>query len=151
MYSSACVIWLYYRQSAILYNHLHASFGCTIDKVQPYVLICMRHLVAGSVDKVQPYSSLPRPPHPHPFSPSLIGLMVSVDVKHHVYLLIHLRVSFGGATDNNINGEHTIQLNSKTLIIPQGAVLLWSWRAHKKYIKLREQYNKQKSLALTVA
>ena len=33
----------------------------------------------------------------------------------------------------------------KTLIIPQGAILLWSWRARKKineYIKLREQYNK---------
>ena len=30
------------------------------------------------------------PPHPHPasFSLSLISLMVSVDVKHHVYLLI---------------------------------------------------------------
>ena len=41
-------------------------------------------------------------------------------------------------------------LNSiqKTLIIPQGAILLWSWRAHKKYIKLREQYNKQKSVLL---
>ena len=34
-----------------------------------------------------------------------------------------------------------IQFNSKTFIIPQGAVLLWSWRAHKKCIKLREQYN----------
>ena len=31
-----------------------------------------------------------------------------------------------------------IQFSSKTLIIPQGAILLWSWRAHKKYIKLRE-------------
>ena len=29
-----------------------------------------------------------------------------------------------------------LQFNSKTLIIPQGAVLLWSWRARKKYIKL---------------
>ena len=43
------------------------------------------------------------------------------------------------------------EFNSKTLIIPQGAVLLWSWWAHKKYIKLRKQYNKQKSLTLTVA
>ena len=37
-----------------------------------------------------------------------------------------------------------IQFNSiqfkKFLIIPQGAILLWSWRARKK--KLREQYNK---------
>ena len=31
---------------------------------------------------------LPPPPYPlPPFSPSLISLMVSVDVKHHVYLL----------------------------------------------------------------
>ena len=31
---------------------------------------------------------LPPPPYPLPsFSPSLISLMVSVDVKHHVYLL----------------------------------------------------------------
>ena len=30
------------------------------------------------------------PPHPHPpFSPSLISLMVSVDVKHHVYSLTY--------------------------------------------------------------
>ena len=36
----------------------------------------------------------------------------------------------------------TIQFNSKTSIISQGAVLLWSWQARKKYIKLREQYNK---------
>ena len=36
--------------------------------------------------------------------------------------------------------------NSKTLIIPQGVILLWSWRARKKYIKLREQYNKQRVL-----
>ena len=35
----------------------------------------------------------PPPPHTHtPFSPFLISLMVSVDVKHHVYLLTYLRV-----------------------------------------------------------
>ena len=28
----------------------------------------------------------------------------------------------------------------------RGNFMLWSWRVHKKYIKLREQYNKQKSL-----
>ena len=33
------------------------------------------------------YTSLPPPP---PFSPSLISFMVSVDVKHHVYLLTAL-------------------------------------------------------------
>ena len=36
--------------------------------------------------------NLPLPPLPYPlpppFSPSLISLMVSVDVKHHVYLLL---------------------------------------------------------------
>ena len=46
---------------------------------------------------------------------------------------------------------NSIQFNSKTLIIPQGAILLWSWRALKNKntqqnthtrIKLREQYNK---------
>ena len=44
-------------------------------------------------------------------------------------------------------GEVGVQFNSiqKNLIIPQGAILLWSWQAHKKYIKLRKQYNKQKS------
>ena len=37
------------------------------------------------------YSSpLPTSPYPlPPFSPSLISLMVSVDVKHHVYLLTY--------------------------------------------------------------
>ncbi len=87
------------------------SFGCTIDKVQPYVVVCMRHLVAGSVDKVQPYSSFSRPPPPL-FSSSLIGLIDSVDVKHHVYLLIHLRVSFGCAKHNNNNREPTIQFKN---------------------------------------
>ena len=33
-------------------------------------------------------TSIPPPPPP-PFSPSLISLMVSVDVKHHVYLHLH--------------------------------------------------------------
>ena len=32
-------------------------------------------------------TSIPPPPPPPPFFPSLISLMVSVDVKHHVYLL----------------------------------------------------------------
>ena len=32
--------------------------------------------------------------------------------------------------------EPSIQFNSETLIIPQGTILLWSWRARKKYIKL---------------
>ena len=37
--------------------------------------------------------SLPLPPPPYPlppFPPSLISLMVSVDVKHHVYLLLDM-------------------------------------------------------------
>ena len=33
---------------------------------------------------------------PPPFSPSLISLMVSVDVKHHVYLLTYVFVRAGG-------------------------------------------------------
>ena len=39
-----------------------------------------------------------------------------------------------------------IQFNSKTLIIPQGAILLWSWRARKqKPTKTKQkQTNKQK-------
>ena len=37
-------------------------------------------------------SSPPQYPFP-PFSPSLISLMVSVDVKHHVYLLTYLRIN----------------------------------------------------------
>ena len=32
---------------------------------------------------------------PPPFSPSLISLMVSVDVKHHVYLLLLKQIVFG--------------------------------------------------------
>ena len=39
-----------------------------------------------------------------------------------------------------VRAEASIQFNSKTLIIPQGAILLWSWRAHKKYIKLASRY-----------
>ena len=35
--------------------------------------------------------SLPLTPPPYPLSPSIISLMVSVDVKHHVYLLQSLR------------------------------------------------------------
>ena len=40
---------------------------------------------------------LPPPPYPIPrFSPSLISLVVSVDVKHHVYLLTYFGlVGFG--------------------------------------------------------
>ena len=34
-------------------------------------------------------TSIPSPPPP-PFSPSLISLMVSVDVKHHVYLRTYM-------------------------------------------------------------
>ena len=33
------------------------------------------------------------PPSPPPFSPYLISLMVSVDVKHHAYLLTYLLVA----------------------------------------------------------
>ena len=40
---------------------------------------------------------LPPPPYPlSPFSPSLISLMVSLDVKHHVYLLTLCRKKITG-------------------------------------------------------
>ena len=46
--------------------------------------------VAIGIYSPSPPTSIPPPP---PFSPSLISLMVSVDVKHHVYLLYyHLTV-----------------------------------------------------------
>ena len=55
-----------------------------------------------------------------------------------IYLSLHCR--------HQDDSRNTISIQ-KTLIIPQGAILLWSWRARKKiylkkYIKLREQYNK---------
>ena len=58
------------------------------------------HLIAGVIlggDSVAigiyspsfpPPYSIPPPPPPPPFSPSLISLMVSVGVKHNVYLLL---------------------------------------------------------------
>ena len=57
-----------------------------------------------------------------------------------------------GGTETKTSGDSIFFsiFQFKTLIIPQGAILLWSWRARKKYIKLREQYNKRKSLTLTV-
>ena len=57
------------------------------------------HLNAGIILVVtvqrQVYNiPLPSIPYPlPPFSPSLISLMVSVDVKHHVYLLIYRQQS----------------------------------------------------------
>ena len=52
-------------------------------------------------------------------------------VKQHISML-------GWYTDvSHCQTSHQYnQFNSKTLIIPQGAILLWSWQAHKKYIKL---------------
>ena len=38
-------------------------------------------------------TSIPPPPPLPPFSPSLLSLMVSVDVKHHVYLLTVLALA----------------------------------------------------------
>ena len=34
---------------------------------------------------------------------------------------------------------NSIQFKKTTLIIPQGAILLWSWRARKIYIKLEKR------------
>ena len=52
----------------------------------------------------------------------------------------------------------SVQFNSKTLIIPQGAILLLSWRARKiiihkvkKTITIQQtQHHQQKSLTLTI-
>jgi len=40
-----------------------------------------------------------------------------------------------------------LQFNSikKTLIIPQGAILLWSWRAHKKIKKIQKIHEVKKN------
>ena len=38
----------------------------------------------------------------------------------------------------------TIQFNSETLIIPQGAILLWSWRARKKIHKVKRTIQQTK-------
>ena len=54
---------------------LITSSSCCSDR---YIISVFPHL------HILIYSSLPPPP---PFSPSLISLMVSVDVKHHVYLI----------------------------------------------------------------
>ena len=82
-------------------------------------------------------SSLPPPPPP----PANI-LISGVQRPGQVPRLVNRRprVPFHCASAYSL-----IQFSSKTLIIPQGAILLWSWRAHKKYIKLREKYNKQKN------
>ena len=48
----------------------------------------------SSTTTIHPFP--PHPPHPHPpSSPSLISLIVSVDVKHHVYLLGHCELNSG--------------------------------------------------------
>ena len=41
---------------------------------------------------------------------------------------------------------HSIQFNSiqKTSIIPQGSILLWSWRAHKKIHKVKRTIQQTK-------
>ena len=38
----------------------------------------------------------------------------------------------------------SVQFNSKTLIIPQGAILLWLWRAHKKIHKVKRTIQQTK-------
>ena len=44
-------------------------------------------LVVSDRYMISLFPPTPNPPPPHPISPSLINLAVSVDVKHHVYLL----------------------------------------------------------------
>ena len=63
-------------------------------------------------------------PHLHipfpPFSPSLISLRVSVDVKHHVYLHDHERLHWPHfhpfASNSRLFGGNVIQVNNKILI-----------------------------------
>ena len=64
-------------------------------------------------------SSLSSPPHsippPSPFSPSLISLVVSVDVKHHVYLQLYFSSAAGKARSNiedHAVCTHVIRRNS---------------------------------------
>ena len=72
------------------------------------------HLNAGVILVVTAYSdryiiSLPLPPPLYPippFSPSLISLMVSVDVKHHVYLR-DSEVGMGGGGGRGRKGVDT--------------------------------------------
>ena len=72
------------------------------------------HLNAGIILVVTVYRwvyNLPLPPNldtPFPtFSPSLISLMVSVGVKHHVYLLYML--SYHGGLQNNSHNHASIK------------------------------------------
>ena len=57
------------------------------------------------------------------------------------------------------NRTGSIQFNSKNFIIPQGAILLWSWRTRKKQQQKthkvkrtiqQTQHHQQKSLTLTI-
>ena len=74
-------------------------------------------------------------PNPSPFPPS-----------HHPVL------KWSSAADGMLKSRanYSIQFNSirKTVIIPQGAVLLWSWQAHKTI--QQTQHHQQKSLTLTI-
>ena len=57
---------------------------------------------------------------------------------------IHLSVIYAAS-------KRIIQFNSKTLIIPQGAILLWSWRAHQKYkVKRTIQQTKESYFNRTI-
>ena len=60
---------------AVIAAHLNAGI----------ILVVTAGVAIGIIVSLSP-TSIPPPP---PFSPSLISFMVSVDVKHHVYLLTY--------------------------------------------------------------
>ena len=60
-----------------------------------------------------------------PFFPSLISLVVSVDVKHHVYILIQIVCHFFKNIDSKRHGFNTDrkQIGKKKSILAEGPVL----------------------------
>ena len=67
----------------------------------------------------------PPPPSPNPFSPSLASLMVSADVKHHMYLL-KVSVSFRFAQGFSKCTRKVTYSGSKLGPVPPELPLVWS-------------------------
>ena len=93
-FQSAPVSWPSCRHQASLFMHGHGRAACPILLQILLLFQILGHrcrifegIKALHFSLAPPSSPTSIPPCP-PFSPSLISLMVSVDVKHHVYLLI---------------------------------------------------------------